>query len=311
MPKNRSIPPEGLLPAGSLTLSQLQDALEHGTVLEAMVQRCDTAHDLHLQLGPVHGIMPREEVSAPWISGAGREISVLSRVGKQICFTVTSLISDEKGAPAAILSRKIVQEQAMGDLLSTLVPGDLLTCKVTRLESFGVFLDIGRGIIALLPLEAISVSRITHPKIRFREGQVIPAVVSAIDPVHHRITLTHKELLGTWLENASRFSPGETVRGTVRSIHEYGSFIELTPNLSGLTDATENLSPGDDVTVYIKSIQPERMKIKLQIIQRLGPETVPRPLSYQRTEGRLDRWCYSPEGCQRAPIVTDFTAPGL
>lgn len=46
--------------------------------------------------------------------------------------------------------------------------------------------------------------------------------------------MTHKELLGTWMENASWFHPGETVRGEVRSVKEYGSFIELAPNLSGL-----------------------------------------------------------------------------
>lgn len=70
--------------------------------------------------------------------------------------------------------------------------------------------------------------------------------------------MTHKELLGTWMENASWFCPGETVRGTVRSVKEYGSFIELTPNLSGLADAREKLDPGDGVSVYIKSIRPEK-----------------------------------------------------
>ena len=123
--------------------------------------------------------------------------------------------------------------------------------------------------------------------------------------------MTHRELLGTWMENASLFSPGETVRGTVRSVKEYGSFIELTPNLSGLADSKEGLAPGDKVSVYIKSIRPERMKIKLQVIEKLPLSSDPEPLRYQVTDGRLEHWVYSPPGYEREPVETVFTASGL
>lgn len=124
-----------------------------------------------------------------------------------------------------------------------------------------------------------------------------------------RITLTHRELLGTWMENASRFRPGETVRGIVRSVKDYGSFIELAPNLSGLADARERLSPGDCVSVYIKSIRPERMKIKLQVIEKLPPLPEPEPLRYQITDGVLEHWVYSPPNYEKPPVETTFTAP--
>ena len=128
-----------------------------------------------------------------------------------------------------------------------------------------------------------------------------------MDRETRRITMTHRELLGTWMENASRFAPGETVRGIVRSIRDYGSFIELAPNLSGLADTREGLSPGDGVSVYIKSIRPDRMKIKLHIIETLPPPQVPDPVRYQITDGTLEQWVYSPPGCLRPPILTDFT----
>lgn len=308
MPENTLFPPEGLRPPAVYSLSDLKDALENGTILESPVQRCDTSHTLHIQLGSVAGTMPRQEVIAPWISGASRDIAVLSRVGKSTCFTVSALTSDAKGAPAARLSRRAAQETAMAYFLEHLEPGTVLTCRVTRLESFGAFLDIGCGIIAMLPIEHISVSRIAHPKDRFREGQKILAAVWSIDRESRRITMTHRELLGTWMENASRFAPGETVRGTVRSVKEYGSFIELTPNLSGLADAREGLSPGDGVSVFIKSIRPERMKIKLQVIEKLPPAGEAEPLQYQITDGKLERWVYSPPNYEKPPVETDFTA---
>lgn len=307
MPENNLFPPEGLRPPTKYTLADLKCAADSGQILEGVVQRCDTEHTLHLSLNGVAAQMPRQEVTAPWINGASRDIAVLSRVGKQICFTVSSVQSDEKGAPVALLSRRAVQERAMGYFLEHLRPGAVLTCRITRLESFGAFVDIGCGIVAMLPVERMSVSRVCHAKERFREGQKLLAAVWAIDRERRRITLTHRELLGTWMENASRFAPGETVRGIVRSVKDYGSFIELSPNLSGLADAREGLSPGDGVSIFIKSIRPDRMKIKLQVIEKLPPLAVPEPLRYQITDGTLDRWVYSPPNYEKEPVETDFT----
>jgi len=194
----------------------------------------------------------------------------------------------------------------MAYFLKHTVPGTVLSCRVVRLEPFGAFLDIGCGIIAMLPIEHISIARISHPHDRFREGQKILCVVHSIDRERRRITMSHRELLGTWMENASRFHVGETVCGIVRSIQDYGTFIELTPNLSGLADNKNNLSPGDNVSVFIKNIRPESMKVKLQVIEKL-PCAEPAPLQYQITDGRLEHWVYSPPNCEKRSVETVFT----
>ena len=218
------------------------------------------------------------------------------------------MIPDAKGAPLAILSRREAQEKAMGHFLRHLKPGTILTGRITRLEPFGAFVDIGCGIIALLPVERISVSRISHAADRFRVGDKILAAVLTFDPQQRRVTLTHRELLGTWMENASRFSSGETVRGIVRSVMEYGTFVELSPNLSGLADSRPGLRPGDGVSVYIKSLRAENMKVKLHIIEALPPVKEPEPLQYQITDGQLEHWVYSPPDCGKT-VETDFTVP--
>lgn len=306
MPENRMFLPEGLRPPGSFTLSSLRDAMSSGAVLEAPVQRCGADRTLYIPLGPVAGQMAREEVLSPWISGSERDISVLSRVGKVTCFTVKSITADGKGTPVALLSRREVQEQALDFFLEALLPGTVLTCRVTHLASFGAFLDIGCGVVAMLPIERISISRIRHPGDRFQPGQKILAAVLSVDRERRRFTMTHRELLGTWMENASWFQPGETVPGIVRSVQPYGSFIELAPNLSGLADTREDLAPGDRVSVYIKSIRPERMKIKLQVIEKLPPDAALPPLRYQITDGRLEHWVYSPPNYEKEPVETVF-----
>mgnify|MGYP000193708404 CR=1 FL=1 len=249
------------------------------------------------------GTIPREEAALGIREGTAREIAILSRVGKPISFTVTGVA--EGAPPQLTLSRRRAQELALAELLRC-PPGTVLPATVTHLEGFGAFVDVGCGVVSLIGIENCSVSRISHPARRFTVGQEIYTVLTGSDPDQGRLFLSHKELLGTWLENAARFSPGMTVAGWVRGVKSYGTFVELTPNLTGLADQTEGLAEDDRVSVYIKAILPDRMKIKLTLIHRLEPEPGPEPLSYFITFGQLSRWDYSPPGRLAHKIQTVF-----
>ena len=237
--------------------------------------------------------------------GDTREIAILSRVGKPTCFIVTD-IDESTDPPTAWLSRTIVQQKAQDRMLDSLRPGDVIPARVTHLEPFGAFVDAGCGVPSLIGIENLSVSRICHPGDRLTVGQSILAAVRTVEPENRRISLTHRELLGTWAQNAALFSVGETVRGVVRSIEPYGVFIELTPNLSGLAEPRADLHPGMAVSVYIKSILPQRMKVKLTIIDVLSPYDAPTPPRYFITEGHIDEWTYTPVGCDKKPVKTVF-----
>ena len=187
------------------------------------------------------------------------------------------------------------------------MPGDIIDARVTHLESFGCFVDIGCGIPSLISIDSISVSRISHPGDRMSVGQNIRAVVRDFGE-HGRIVLTHKELLGTWEENAALFSPGETVAGIVRSVEEYGIFVELTPNLAGLAEPKEQVTVGQQASVYIKSMIPEKMKIKLILVDSFHASSQPKEFHYFVTGDHLSQWQYSPNGCRKV-IQTRFDLP--
>ena len=119
-----------------------------------------------------------------------------------------------------------------------------------------------------------------------------------------RLTDFHKELLGTWEENAALFSAGQTVSGVVRSVEDYGVFVELTPNLAGLAESYDT-KPGDVAGVYIKSIIPEKMKVKLIIIDSFESSYSPEIKYFYKGE-HIDRFDYSsPSGNKK--IFTEFT----
>ena len=290
------------------SLSELMHAFEEGLILEAVADRCTSSHDLLFDLGWTTAVMPRAECAPGLTSGETREIAVLSRVGKPVCFRVAA-IDDSVSPPAVMLSRREVMLETSSYLLDHLLPGEIIHARVTHIEPFGLFVDIGCGVVSMIGVERLSVSRIFHPSERFSVGQELLAVVRDIDRATGRINLSHRELLGTWEENAALFSPGETVRGIVRSVESYGVFIELTPNLSGLAERRTGLREGQTVSVFVKSILPERMKLKLNIIDILS-ETPPAAEAphYFLSEGRIDRWIYTPCSCTGKLVETNFTA---
>lgn len=100
---------------------------------------------------------------------------------------------------------------------------------------------------------------------------------------------------------------GDTVPGIVRSVEDYGIFIELTPNLAGLAEPRPGVYPGQRATVTIKSLNPARMKVKLILIDSFDQPGAPREMSYFVQGDHIDRWEYSPAACARK-IVTDFSA---
>lgn len=285
-------------------LFSLREAMEQKRILEARARVCDSVHNLIVELGCCKGIIPREEAAIGIDNGTTRDIAIISRVNKPVCFFVTGVTNDADGNPIAILSRKKAQEECQREYVDGLVPGDIIDARVTHLESFGCFVDIGCGIASLIPIDAISVSRISHPKDRFRIGQDIKAIVKAIGE-DGRVTLSHKELLGTWDENAKGFEAGETVAGIVRSVEPYGIFVELTPNLAGLAEPREGVAAGQHASVYIKSLIPDKMKVKLIIVDAFDAAYIPPKPIYYISGAHMDTWRYSPDSSDRV-IETRF-----
>ena len=289
------------------SLAGLERAAREGKILESVVTLCDSSMRLHVDLYGVKGIIERDEAAFCRQGESVKDIAVITRVGKPICFKVMHF-STVKGETVAHLSRRAAQAECMREYIDGLCPGDIIPAKVTHSEHFGAFVDVGCGIASLLSVDSISVSRISHPSDRLSVGDSIYTVVKTVDREHERLFVSMRELLGTWEENASQFEAGQTVAGTVRSIEPYGIFVELAPNLAGLAEIREGTADrslatvGSRVAVYIKSIIPDRMKIKLVLIDSYKGD-LPKPdLRYFidcTTVTRIERWRYSPTGAHK------------
>ena len=291
--------------------SSLERAMATGAILEGMATLCDNDFNIHVDLGSIQGIIPRSESVYNNDGSDIKDIAVITRVGKPVCFKVIG-ISEANGKCIALLSRRQAQIECYNNYIATLIPGDIVDAKVTHLEAFGAFCDIGCGIVSLLSIDSISISRILHPKDRLYQGMQLKTIIKYIDSTNNRIFLTTKELLGTWEENASEFSAGQTVAGIIRSVENYGVFVELAPNLAGLAEIKEDFTIkggfsldesciGKCTAVYIKSIIPERMKIKLVLIDSYKTQPQAQSLKYFIPDNvtHIDYWKYSPDNANK------------
>lgn len=146
--------------------------------------------------------------------------------------------------------------------------GEKVYGTVINIKPYGAFVKIGSETVGLLHIEDISIARMKSPEERLHVGQKIPVIIKSIDKNNSKFSLSYKELLGTWQENIKDIKVGQELQGTIRETAKgnKGIFIELKPNLVGMSEYKPNYNFGDKVTVLVKKIIPEKHKVKLKII---------------------------------------------
>lgn len=214
----------------------------------------------------ITAILPRNEFEAINVDEYGycNPSICKNKVNSYVQFRIKEIYDDNR----IILSRKNVQKDALKWIENELEPGMIVKGIVKNMRKFGAFIEIGGGVVGLLHIEDISVSRIKSPEERFKVGQKIKVMIKSIDRENDKIFLSYKELLGNWEDNVKDFQEKTVVEGTVKESDKFknGIFIELKPNLVGLAEYKEGLEYGQKVQVYIKKIIKDKKKIKLLII---------------------------------------------
>ena len=119
----------------------LERAMLDGAILESTALLCDGDMNLHVDLHGITGIMPREEVVYCRDGEEIKDIAIITRVGKPICFKILS-IEEVNGRTVAYLSRRQAQIECMNNYVSDLIPGDIIVSRVTHLEGFGYILAL-------------------------------------------------------------------------------------------------------------------------------------------------------------------------
>lgn len=243
-----------------------EETEETKEILQGIVKNCDKDYNLHVELkNGMHGIIPRQEIEAINVdeNGFPKENLCIGKVHKYVQFKLK-----EKNGENLIFSRKEVQQEVLNSVKTDLKVGDNIKGIVKNITPYGAFIDIGGGVVGLAYIEDLSVARIKTPYERLKIGQNVNIVVKSINRETGKLNLSYKDTLGTWEENAKKFSVGMNTKGIIRETekNKNGIFIELTPNLVGMAEYKEGLKYGEKVDLYIKKIDYDKKKVKVVLL---------------------------------------------
>ena len=171
------------------------------------------------------------------------------------------------------------QEQKRSELISKLEKGQVLEGVVKNITNYGVFVDLG-GVDGLIHITDLSWGRISHPEEVVALDQKINVVVLDFNEQQKRIALGLKQLSPhPWEALSPDLKVGDTVKGKVVAVADYGAFIEVEPGVEGLVhvsemswsprlhSAQEFLKVGDEVEAQILTLDREARKMSLGIKQ--------------------------------------------
>jgi len=149
---------------------------------------------------------------------------------------------DEKERRVVVSRRKIIEDEksrAKASALERITEGQIVDGKVSKITSFGAFIDIG-GIDGLLHIDNMAWYKVKRVEDLLHCGQAIRVEVSKVDRVNGKISLNMKSLIpNPWECVDEKFPVGLIVKGIVRSIVDYGVFVELEPGIEGLLHTSE------------------------------------------------------------------------
>ncbi len=254
---------------------------ETGDIYEGVVAGYNKG-GLIVHFGQIRGFVPGSQLAGEQRSGgAGRDDQWGHMTGEKLQLKIIEM---DRRRNRLIFSERAAVDQWRKErkerLLDSLKEGDVLQGRVTSLADFGAFVDLG-GADGLIHLSELSWSRVSHPRDLLHVGDVLDVYVLNIDTERQRIGLSLKRLQPEpWSQVLDKYEIGQVVEATITKLANFGAFAQIDEvegliHLSELTDANithprEIVKEGDQVTVKIIRIDPERRRIGLSLKQAEG-----------------------------------------
>ncbi len=256
-----------------------QEQFDRGELLEAEVIDHNKG-GLIVNLDGIRGFVPisqilnlRREDSS---DNAETQTKLQSMVGRKLQLKIIEI---NRNRNRLILSERIaVQEwraRRREELLNELQVGEVRTGVVSNLANFGAFVDLG-GADGLVHISQLAWSRVNHPSEVLKVGQKVEVQVLSVDKEKKKIALSIKRAeVDPWTTVEQRYHVGQLVTGTITKIAPFGAFARIEDGVEGLIHLSELpagqqdpkavLHEGEEVTVRILRIDPERRRLGLSI----------------------------------------------
>ncbi len=251
------------------TLKQLKD----GAILKGVVKNI-TDYGVFIDLGGIDGLLHISDIS--W--GRVRHPSDVFTLGQEVEVIVLHFDRETEKVTLGYKQRRPDPWLSVEDRYS---PGKIVSGKVVSLTDYGAFIELEEGVEGLIHISEMDWSRRPkHPSNYMEIGDYIDAKILNIDIQNRRISLGLKQLKPKpWEVVAQRYRVGQKVTGRVRSITDFGAFVELPEGVDALLHVSdiswtrhirhpsEVLRKGQKIEAVVLHLDPEREKMSLGIKQ--------------------------------------------
>jgi small subunit ribosomal protein S1 len=253
--------------------SETLKVLEEGVILEGTVKNI-TDYGAFVDLGGLDGLLHVTDMS--W-GRVGHPSEVLN-VGDRVKVVVLKYDPERERVS---LGMKQIMPDPWTTIAERLPLNARIKGKVVSLTDYGAFVEIEKGVEGLIHVSEMSwTKRVTHPSKVLEVGQEVEVQVLDIDPVNRRISLGLKQTEPNPWEMVRINHPiGSHIKGKIRSITDFGLFVEVEENIDGLVHVSdlhwtkkvkhpsELYKKGDDVEAVVLGIDVDNERISLGIKQ--------------------------------------------
>ncbi len=288
----------------SRSWDRVNEALEKDEIIKGFI-KCRTKGGMIVDVFGIEAFLPGSQIDVKPI----RDYDVF--VGKTMEFKIVKINQEFKNV---VVSHKALieaeLEQQKKDIISKLEKGQVLEGTVKNITSYGVFIDLG-GVDGLIHITDLSWGRVSHPEEIVQLDQKINVVILDFDDEKKRIALGLKQLTPhPWDALDADLKVGDTVKGKVVVMADYGAFIEIAPGVEGLIHVSEMswtqhlrsaqdfMKVGDEIEAVILTLDRDERKMSLGIKQL-------KPDPWEDIESRF------PVGSKHTAKVRNFTNFGV
>ena len=257
----------------SVEREELLQNLTEGAVLPGIVKNL-TDYGAFVDLGGIDGLLHITDMAWRRVKNPSEVVNV----GDEIQVKVLKF---DRERNRVSLGLKQLGEDPWQDIARRYPAGSRLFGRVTNLADYGAFVEIEDGVEGLVHVSEMDwTNKNVNPSKVVQIGDEIEVMVLEIDEERRRVSLGIKQCMpNPWNEFAATFNKGDRVRGTIKSITDFGIFIGLDGGIDGLVhlsdlswdlpgeDAVRNYRKGEEVEAVVLSIDPERERISLGVKQ--------------------------------------------
>jgi len=256
---------------GALPLDSWR-SMRVGSLVEARVL-APHPFGLELRVGDLHAFMPYSQL------GLGRRVQPRALVGHRM---VCEVLSVESHRQRVVLSRRLAsgRERERGLARTDLVPGRIVSGRVSRITPYGAFVDLGPRLRGLVHVSDLAHERLRDPAERVEVGQSIEVLVLAVERGGRRIALGLKQLESDPLEVLEARlaehpvlvarSRGRTPRGVWFDLPGGVRSLAARSELGALDERSPELRSGAMVAVRLLRVDRARRRVDVSLVHRDG-----------------------------------------